>query len=300
MSFDDDEPRGKRDGGRERRPKRGGRREFGNDSDFGGPPPDPFADPHFGNDDSGFGGGRSGGGYRGGGGGGGYRGGGDRDGGGGGYRGGGGGGYRGGGDRDGGGGGYRGGGGGGYRGGGDRDGGGGGYRGGGGGGYRGGGDRDGGGGGYRGGGGGGGYRGGGDRDGGGGGYRGGGGGGGGFRGGGGGGGYRGGGGGGDRDGGGRPPRQPMQIEKEGVTGVIKFFNQDRGFGFITPDDGSDDVFVHISSIERSGIQQVEDGMKLTFDLAADNRGKGPKAVNLKLMDSDGAAADDNDAEDDDY
>ena len=273
MSFDDDEPRGKRDGGRERRPKRGGRREFGNDSDFGGPPPDPFADPHFGNDDSGFGGGRSGGGYRGGGGG--YRGGGDRDSGGGGYRGGGGGGYRGGGDRDGGGGGYRGGGGGGYRGGGDRDGGGGGYRGGGGGGYRGGGDRDGGGGGYRGGGGGGGFRGGG-------------------------GGYRGGGGGGDRDGGGRPPRQPMQIEKEGVTGVIKFFNQDRGFGFITPDDGSDDVFVHISSIERSGIQQVEDGMKLTFDLAADNRGKGPKAVNLKLMDSDGAAADDNDTEDDDY
>ena len=78
----------------------------------------------------------------------------------------------------------------------------------------------------------------------------------------------------------------MQIEKEGVTGVIKFFNQERGFGFITPDDGSPDVFVHISSIERSGIEQVEDGMKLTFDLAADNRGKGPKAVNLKPMDGD--------------
>ena len=215
MSFDDDEPRRGRDGGRGRRPKRGGRREFGNDYDFGGSPSDHYADPTGGSD---FGQGgydkssRD-----------------DRDGGG--YRGGGGGGYRGGG------------GGGGYRGG-DRDGGGGGYRGGGGGGFRGG-DRDGGGGGYRGGGGGGGFR------------------------------------GGDRDGGSRPPRQPMQIEKEGVTGVVKFFNQDRGFGFITPDDGSADVFVHISSIERSGIEGVEDGMKLTFDLAADNRGKGPKAVNLK-------------------
>ena len=194
MSFDDDEPRRGRDGGRGRRPKRGGRREFGNDYDFGGSPSDHYADPTGGSDFGQGGYDKS-----------------SRD------------------DRDGGG--YRGGGGGGYRGGG-------------GGGFRGG-DRDGGGGGYRGGGGGGGFR------------------------------------GGDRDGGSRPPRQPMQIEKEGVTGVVKFFNQDRGFGFITPDDGSADVFVHISSIERSGIEGVEDGMKLTFDLAADNRGKGPKAVNLK-------------------
>ena len=97
--------------------------------------------------------------------------------------------------------------------------------------------------------------------------------------GGGGGGFRGGPGGGDR-----PPRQPMQIEKEGLTGVVKFFNQERGFGFITPDEGGDDVFVHISSVERSGLPGVEDGMKLVFDLAADQRGKGPKAVNLKLPD----------------
>ena len=228
MSFDDDEPRRGRDGGRGRRPKRGGRREFGND-DFGS---SPFSDPFDNPAPSDFGSSRNNeGGYRGGGGGG-YRGGGDRDGGGGGYRGGG---YRGGGDRDGGGGGYRGGGGGGYRGGGDRDGGGGGYRGGGGGGYRGGGGRPGGGGGFRG-------------------------------------------------GGDRPPRQPMQIEKEGLTGTVKFFNQQRGFGFITPDEGGDDVFVHISSVERSGLPGVEDGMKLIFDLAADARGKGPKAVNLKPID----------------
>ncbi len=96
-------------------------------------------------------------------------------------------------------------------------------------------------------------------------------------------------GGGDRDGGDRGPRQPMQIEREGVTGTVKFFNQERGFGFITPDGGGDDVFVHISSVERSGLPGVEDGMKLVFDLAADNRGKGPKAVNLKPFGEDGAA-----------
>lgn len=79
------------------------------------------------------------------------------------------------------------------------------------------------------------------------------------------------------------------IEREGVTGTVKFFNQERGFGFITPDGGGDDVFVHISSVERSGLPGVEDGMKLVFDLAADNRGKGPKAVNLKPFGEDGAA-----------
>ena len=189
MSFDDDEPRRGRDGGRGRRPKRGGRREFGND-DFGS---SPFSDPFDNPAPSDFGSSRNNEG------------------------------------------GYRGGGGGGYRGGGDRDGGGGGYRGGGGGGYRGGGGRPGGGGGFRG-------------------------------------------------GGDRPPRQPMQIEKEGLTGTVKFFNQERGFGFITPDEGGDDVFVHISSVERSGLPGVEDGMKLIFDLAADARGKGPKAVNLKPID----------------
>ena len=69
-----------------------------------------------------------------------------------------------------------------------------------------------------------------------------------------------------------------------VRGTVKFFNQERGFGFITPDEGGDDVFVHISSVERSGLPGVEDGMKLIFDLAADARGKGPKAVNLKPID----------------
>lgn len=165
-------------------------------------------------------------------------------------------------------GGYRGGGGGGgggFRGGGDRDGsgGGGGYRGGGGGGGYG--DR----GGYRGGGGGGGYRGGGDREGGGGGgYRGGGGGGGGY-----------GGGGGGRSFQDREPRErgPRQ------NGTLKFFNNDRGFGFITPESGGKDVFVHISAIERSGLQQLAEGTKLSFETEDDRRGRGPQAVNLQLV-----------------
>ncbi|MGH6923418.1 MAG: cold-shock protein [Propylenella sp.] len=144
---------------------------------------------------------------------------------------------------------------------GDREGGGG-YRGGGGGGYRGGG---GGGGGYRGGGGGG-FRG--DREGGGG-YRGDReGGGGGFRGGGRGGGFQ------DREPRERGPRQ---------NGTLKFFNNDRGFGFITPESGGKDVFVHISAIERSGLNQIPEGTKLSFETEDDRRGRGPQAVNLQIV-----------------
>jgi cold shock CspA family protein len=164
------------------------------------------------------------------------------------------------------------------------------YGGGGGGGYRGGGGgRSGGGGGY--GGGGGGYRGGGDRDGGGGGgYRGGGGGrsggGGGY--GGGGGGYGGGGGGGyggPRGGGGGGGFQDREPKERGPrqNGTLKFFNNDRGFGFITPESGGKDVFVHISAIERSGLQQLAEGTKLSFETEDDRRGRGPQAVNLQLI-----------------
>ena len=71
------------------------------------------------------------------------------------------------------------------------------------------------------------------------------------------------------------------------TGTVKWFNTTKGYGFIEPEDGGKDVFVHISSVERSGLPGVEDGMKLTFDLAADTRGKGPKAVNLKPLEGSG-------------
>ena len=123
-----------------------------------------------------------------------------------------------------------------------------------------------------GGGGGGGYRGGGDRfGGGGGGDRFGGGGGGGFRGGGGGG-FRGGGGGG---GGGMPP----QVVGEGK-GIVKFFNPQKGFGFIVRDDGGEDVFVHISAVEQAGLTDLADGQPLEFTLV--DRGGRISATNLRI------------------
>jgi CspA family cold shock protein len=124
-------------------------------------------------------------------------------------------------------------------------------------------------------GGGGGYRGGGDRFGGGGGGgfgdRGGfgGGGGGGFRGGGGGGGFRGGGGGG----------MPPQVVGEGK-GVVKFFNPQKGFGFIVRDDGGEDVFVHISAVEQAGLTDLADGQPLEFTLV--DRGGRISATNLRI------------------
>lgn len=66
-----------------------------------------------------------------------------------------------------------------------------------------------------------------------------------------------------------------------ATGTVKFFNQTRGFGFITPDDGSKDVFVHISAVERSGLTTLTEGQKVSFEVQPDARG--PKAVDLQLV-----------------
>jgi CspA family cold shock protein len=67
------------------------------------------------------------------------------------------------------------------------------------------------------------------------------------------------------------------------TGTVKFFNSTKGFGFITPDGGAKDVFVHISAVQASGLQGLEDGQKVSFDTEPDKRGKGPKAVNLSVL-----------------
>jgi CspA family cold shock protein len=64
-------------------------------------------------------------------------------------------------------------------------------------------------------------------------------------------------------------------------GIVKFFNQDKGFGFITPDGGAKDVFVHISALQASGLQTLKDGQQVTFDTEPDRMGKGPKAVNIQ-------------------
>lgn len=66
------------------------------------------------------------------------------------------------------------------------------------------------------------------------------------------------------------------------TGTVKFFNTSKGFGFITPDDGAKDVFVHVSALERSGIPHLQDGQKVSFETEPDRMGKGPKAVNLQI------------------
>jgi CspA family cold shock protein len=67
-----------------------------------------------------------------------------------------------------------------------------------------------------------------------------------------------------------------------ATGTIKFFNTDKGFGFISPDGGAKDVFVHISALQASGIHSVRDGQKVSFDTEPDRTGKGPKAINIEL------------------
>jgi len=65
------------------------------------------------------------------------------------------------------------------------------------------------------------------------------------------------------------------------TGTVKFFNASKGFGFITPDQGGADVFVHVTAVERSGLSGLTDGMRISFETEPDKRGKGPKAVDLR-------------------
>ncbi|MET1047431.1 MAG: cold-shock protein [Hyphomicrobium sp.] len=67
-----------------------------------------------------------------------------------------------------------------------------------------------------------------------------------------------------------------------ATGTVKFFNSDKGFGFITPSGGGSDIFVHISALQASGLQSLRDGQKVSFETEPDLRGKGPKAVNIEL------------------
>jgi cold shock protein len=65
------------------------------------------------------------------------------------------------------------------------------------------------------------------------------------------------------------------------TGTVKFFNATKGFGFIQPDNGASDVFVHISAVERAGMRTIVEGQKLTFDIVKDNRSGKSAAENLQ-------------------
>jgi CspA family cold shock protein len=65
-----------------------------------------------------------------------------------------------------------------------------------------------------------------------------------------------------------------------ATGTVKWFNTQKGFGFIQPDDGGKDVFVHISAVERAGLKGLKDGQKITFELITDKRTGRTSAGNL--------------------
>jgi cold shock protein len=64
-------------------------------------------------------------------------------------------------------------------------------------------------------------------------------------------------------------------------GTVKFFNAQKGFGFIVQDDGGPDVFVHISAVERAGMSNLAEGQKVTFDVQADPRSGKSAAANLQ-------------------
>jgi CspA family cold shock protein len=65
-----------------------------------------------------------------------------------------------------------------------------------------------------------------------------------------------------------------------ATGTVKWFNNQKGYGFIQPDQGGADVFVHISAVERAGLSTLREGAKLTYELETDRRGK-TSATNLR-------------------
>jgi CspA family cold shock protein len=68
-----------------------------------------------------------------------------------------------------------------------------------------------------------------------------------------------------------------------TVGTVKFFNDQKGFGFITPDDGSGDVFVHISAVERAGWRSLNEGQRVSFDIMTDPRKGKTNAQNLRAV-----------------
>ncbi len=68
-----------------------------------------------------------------------------------------------------------------------------------------------------------------------------------------------------------------------INGTVKFFDQSRGFGFITPEDGSKDVFVHISALQNAGIQSIDEGDKIRFVPVDDPRGRGKTAADIQTV-----------------
>ena len=67
-----------------------------------------------------------------------------------------------------------------------------------------------------------------------------------------------------------------------INGTVKFFNHTKGFGFIAPEDGSKDVFIHISALERAGLPPLNEGDQVSFEVEDDTRGRGKQATNIQM------------------
>ena len=72
------------------------------------------------------------------------------------------------------------------------------------------------------------------------------------------------------------------MDDDRQTGTVKFFNEIKGYGFIVPDGGGNDVFVHISAVQRSGLSGLDNGIRVSFATEPDKRGKGPKAIEIQV------------------
>ena len=77
---------------------------------------------------------------------------------------------------------------------------------------------------------------------------------------------------------------PKQGERSMATGTVKWFNGTKGYGFIAPDEGDADIFVHISQVQQSGLNELQDNQKVSFDIEEGRNGKN-QATNIKLAGS---------------
>jgi cold shock protein len=66
------------------------------------------------------------------------------------------------------------------------------------------------------------------------------------------------------------------------TGTVKFFNNDRGYGFITPEGGGKDIFVHVTALQSAGLKGLKEGQRVSYETQPDKRGRGPQAVDVQL------------------
>jgi cold shock protein len=74
----------------------------------------------------------------------------------------------------------------------------------------------------------------------------------------------------------------MALEKKMATGTVKWFNGQKGFGFIQPNDGGNDVFVHISAVERAGLSSLAEGQRASYEVKVDPRRGKSSAENLRV------------------